>query len=164
MESRYLFVFVPICWENTFSFYRQKSINRAVVTEQTTEAFDWKWIFFFSGDKPLSEPMMVSLPIYASLGPNELIRDQSLEIVHATKANTCHRYNTPITTSTLTKVAWWAIHVKINVNTFSRVGSLVENMADCIRVVWPHVIFNLPYVCLFFVPSTMSATSWHNER
>ena len=24
------------------------------------------------GDKPLSEPMMVSLPTYASLGPNEL--------------------------------------------------------------------------------------------
>ena len=37
---------VPICWENTFSFFRQKSINRAVVTEQTTEAFDWKLIGF----------------------------------------------------------------------------------------------------------------------
>ena len=40
VESRYSFVFVTICWGNTFSFFRQKSINRAAVTEQTTEAFD----------------------------------------------------------------------------------------------------------------------------
>ena len=33
MEARYSFVFVPTCWENTFSFFRQKSINRAAVTE-----------------------------------------------------------------------------------------------------------------------------------
>ena len=43
-ESRYSFVFLPICWENTF--FRQKLINMAVVTEQTTEAFDWKLIGF----------------------------------------------------------------------------------------------------------------------
>ena len=30
----------PICWENTINFFSQKSINTAVVTEQTTEAFD----------------------------------------------------------------------------------------------------------------------------
>ena len=39
-EFRYSFVFLPRFWENTFSFFRQKSINTAVVTEQTTEAFD----------------------------------------------------------------------------------------------------------------------------
>ena len=44
MEFRYSFVFWSICWENTFSFFRQKSINMAAVTEQTTEAFDWKLI------------------------------------------------------------------------------------------------------------------------
>ena len=31
---------------NTFSFFRQKSIYMAVVTEQTTETFDWKLIGF----------------------------------------------------------------------------------------------------------------------
>ena len=46
MEFRYSFVFWPICWENTFSFFRQKSINMAAVTEQTTEAFDWQLIGF----------------------------------------------------------------------------------------------------------------------
>ena len=46
MEFRYSFVFWTICSENTFSFFRQKSINTAVVTEQTTEAFDWKLIGF----------------------------------------------------------------------------------------------------------------------
>ena len=45
-EFRYSFVFLPICWENTFSFFRQKPINMAAVTEQTTEAFDWKLIGF----------------------------------------------------------------------------------------------------------------------
>ena len=30
----------------TVSLFRQKSINTAVVTEQTTEAFDWKLIGF----------------------------------------------------------------------------------------------------------------------
>ena len=46
MEFRYSFVFLPICWENTFSFVRLKSISTAAVTEQTTEAFDWKLIGF----------------------------------------------------------------------------------------------------------------------
>ena len=32
--------------ENTFSFFRQKSMNMAAVTEQTTDAFDWKLIGF----------------------------------------------------------------------------------------------------------------------
>ena len=35
-----------MCLENTFSFFRQKSIDMAVVTEQTTEAFDWELIGF----------------------------------------------------------------------------------------------------------------------
>ena len=35
-----------MCWENTFSFFMQKSINTAAVTEQTIEAFDWKLIGF----------------------------------------------------------------------------------------------------------------------
>ena len=34
----------PVCWENTFSFFMQESINTAVVAKQTTEAFDWKLI------------------------------------------------------------------------------------------------------------------------
>ena len=42
MEFRYSFVFLPICWENKFSFFRLKSLNTAAVTEQTTEAVDWK--------------------------------------------------------------------------------------------------------------------------
>ena len=46
VEFRYSFVFLPICWEITFSFFRQKSIDTAVVTEQTSEAFDWKLIGF----------------------------------------------------------------------------------------------------------------------
>ena len=40
VEFRYSFVFRPICWENTFNFIRQKSINTALVTEQTTEAIE----------------------------------------------------------------------------------------------------------------------------
>ena len=43
-EFRYSFVFLPICWEHIFIFLRQKSVSTAVVTEQTTEAFDWKLI------------------------------------------------------------------------------------------------------------------------
>ena len=46
VEFSYSFVFLPICSENTFSFFRQKSINTAAVTEQTTEAFDWRLIGF----------------------------------------------------------------------------------------------------------------------
>ena len=34
--GRWPFVFLPICWENTFSFLGQKSMNMAAVTEQTT--------------------------------------------------------------------------------------------------------------------------------
>ena len=45
-EFRYSFAFWTICWKNTFSFFRQKSINMAVATELTTEAFDWKLIGF----------------------------------------------------------------------------------------------------------------------
>ena len=47
LRSSYIHMFfLPMCWENTFSFSMQKSINTAVVTEQTTEAFDWKLIGF----------------------------------------------------------------------------------------------------------------------
>ena len=35
-----------MCWEKTFSFFRQKSVDMVAVTEQTTEAFDWKLIGF----------------------------------------------------------------------------------------------------------------------
>ena len=35
-----------MCWENTLSFFSQESMNMAVVTEQTTEAFEWKLIGF----------------------------------------------------------------------------------------------------------------------
>ena len=45
-EFRYPLVFLPIYWEKTFSFFKQKSINTAGVTEETTEAFDWKFIGF----------------------------------------------------------------------------------------------------------------------
>ena len=38
--------FKTIYWENTFSFFKQKSINIALVTEQTTVAFYWKPIGF----------------------------------------------------------------------------------------------------------------------
>ena len=51
MEFRYSFGFLPICWENTFSFFRLKSVNTAAVTEQTTEAFDWKLIGFIQRDR-----------------------------------------------------------------------------------------------------------------
>ena len=33
-EFKFSFVFWPICWENTLSFFGQKSINTAVVTEK----------------------------------------------------------------------------------------------------------------------------------
>ena len=62
-KFRYSFIFWQICWENTFSFFRQKSINRFVVLEQTTKAFDWKVIGFISRGKihwnfSLSIPMV----------------------------------------------------------------------------------------------------------
>ena len=42
----YSFLFLPVCWENAFSFFRQKWINTTVLTEQTIENFDWKLIGF----------------------------------------------------------------------------------------------------------------------
>ena len=52
-----------MCWENTFSFFRQKSINTAVVTEKTTEAFDWKQLVSYR-EVEFTETSLIAYPWY----------------------------------------------------------------------------------------------------
>ena len=52
--------FLPMCWENTFSLVKQKLINTAAVTEQTTETFYWKRIGFIYREVEFTETYLVT--------------------------------------------------------------------------------------------------------